>query len=66
MKQETAPKLALSIVEAATALSVSAKTIHRLIRRNRIHSVKIGKRRVVPVAELERLLSEGARPSSTG
>jgi excisionase family DNA binding protein len=49
-------KLALSVGQAAEALGVSRGTIYRLINSGALHSKRLGRRRLVPLAELERLL----------
>jgi excisionase family DNA binding protein len=55
-----APKLALSIVEAGAALGVSRPTIYVMIQRGQLRTVLIGRRRLIPVSELERILSGAA------
>jgi len=52
-------QLAVSIGEAAKMLSVSHFTVRRLIKAGKIHSVRLGARRLIPIAELERILKEG-------
>ena len=51
-------QLAYSADEAATLLSLSKASVHRLINTGAIRAVKLGRRLVIPVAELEKLLSE--------
>ena len=51
------PKLALTIEEACQALTISRPTLYELIASGRIRTVMVGRRRLVPVAELERLLA---------
>lgn len=51
-------RLAYSPAEAAEALGVCRQTIHNLIVRGEIRSVKIGRSRRIPAAELVRLLGE--------
>lgn len=52
-----APLRAKSVQGAAEALSVSERTVWRMIRAGDIRSVKIGQRRiVVPESEIARLL----------
>jgi excisionase family DNA binding protein len=57
-------KLLLSPEEAAEALGVARSTVYDLIRMRVLASVKIGRRRLVPVAAcremVERMLSESA------
>lgn len=47
------PKLALSLDEAAQALSVSRRTISRLLSRGELRKTSYG---VIPVAEIEKHL----------
>jgi excisionase family DNA binding protein len=48
--------LAVSIIEAARRLGVSARTVATLVARNELRSRKIGRRRVIPVGALEQFL----------
>ena len=57
-----APKLALTRVEAADALSVSPATIDRLVKRGLIHPSKATGRPLFSIAEIERFLRETATP----
>jgi len=53
----TSDWLALSLTDAAGSLSVSPSTLKRLIAAGQLRTVRPGpRRRVVPRAELERLL----------
>ena len=47
----------LSMVEAARQLSISKTGIYRLLDRGEIQTVRIGHRRIVPAAEIDRLLA---------
>jgi excisionase family DNA binding protein len=51
-------RLALSIPEAAAALAISPRFLELKIERGEIASLKIGARRVVPIAVLEKLIAE--------
>jgi excisionase family DNA binding protein len=51
---------ALSVMETARAVGLSRATIYRLIEQNRLVTVKIGSRRLVPVASLDNLLEKAA------
>lgn len=57
------PPLAVSITEAARALGVSPQTLRNMITAGRcpVRTVKFGRRRLVPVADLEEFLA-GAGP----
>ncbi len=49
-------KLAYSIGEAASALSIGRSKIYLLLAEQKLESRKIGKRTVIPAASLHRLL----------
>ncbi len=55
--------LAVDVREAARLTSLSPYTIRRYIRKGRIRAVRVGRRVLVPVAELERLARQGVPPS---
>jgi len=52
--REPAPRN-LSIPEAAVLLGVSRSTIYNRLRTGELRSVRIGRRRLIPSEELERL-----------
>jgi excisionase family DNA binding protein len=49
--------LALSISAAARALGVSRATVYVLLSEHKIGSVKVGKRRLIERAEIERFIA---------
>jgi excisionase family DNA binding protein len=49
-------RLAYSIAEAAEAIGISRDTVYRLIQRAEVHSVLVGKRRLIPRASLLELM----------
>jgi excisionase family DNA binding protein len=51
---------ALSIIETAQACSLSRATLYRLIAAGKLATIKVGSRRLVPIAALDTLLREGA------
>lgn len=51
-------RLALRINDAASALGIGRSTLYALISKGEIKSAVIAGRRVVPVSELRRLLSQ--------
>jgi excisionase family DNA binding protein len=57
MSQEP-QRLAVSIEEAAKMLSVSHFTVRRLIKAGKIPSVRLGARRVIQLAYLEKMLKQ--------
>jgi excisionase family DNA binding protein len=48
-----------NFVQAAKYLNISLRTLIRLADANRVRSIRYGRRRLIPAAELERLASEG-------
>lgn len=48
---------ALSVQETAEAVGISRATVYRLIGRKKLATVKIGARTVIPVSEIDTLLS---------
>ena len=53
-------RLALSINEAARALSVSRTRLYELVGAGEIKSFTIGRRRLIQVAELQRFIADRA------
>jgi excisionase family DNA binding protein len=51
-------KLAVSVEQAAHMLSIGRTTMFEIIGLGAVRTVKIGARRLVPVAELQRYVSE--------
>ncbi|MHB1739149.1 MAG: excisionase family DNA-binding protein [Actinomycetes bacterium] len=50
--------LAVSPRKAAGYLDVGHDAIYQLLRQGRLRSVKLGRRRLIPVAELQRFLAD--------
>jgi excisionase family DNA binding protein len=48
-----------SIPEAAAYLTISPRHLLRLLDANRVKSVRLGRRRLIPAAEVERLAQKG-------
>lgn len=48
-----------SIEEVSKRLSVSTFTTRRLIKAKQLRAVRVGRRVLVPVSEVERVISEG-------
>ena len=57
-----APKLALTRVEAADALNISAATLDRLVKRGLLRPSRALRRPLFSIAEIERFLRETATP----
>lgn len=53
-------RLAYSPQEVADALGICRATVHNMLNRGELRGVKLGGRRLIPAAELARLLNEGA------
>lgn len=54
----------LSVAEAEIMTGVSRWTWRRWAYDGKVASVKLGKRLLVPAAEVERLVAEGTRPAT--
>ena len=52
-------RVSISVVECASVLGLNHKTVRKLLKRgkNPIPSVKIGRRRMIPIAKLVRWMS---------
>jgi excisionase family DNA binding protein len=61
INSEKQARRALSIKEAAEACNLSRATVYRLIADGKLATLKVGSRRLVPVASIDTLLSEGAK-----
>jgi excisionase family DNA binding protein len=55
--QDTSQKLAYSIKEACAATSIGRTALYSLIGDGTIETRKIGKRRLIPAASLQRLVN---------
>lgn len=53
------PRKALSIQEFCWQAGISRNSAYRMMGRGTLKTIRLGARRLVPVVELERLLSEG-------
>jgi len=51
------PKMLLSVDEAATALSIGRTFVYQLLMRGEIVSIKIGRRRRIPVSALQEFVA---------
>jgi excisionase family DNA binding protein len=58
-------KLALSPDEARKALGLGRTTIYNLLTSGKLRAVKVNRRLIVPVSEIERSLSESGTPAKT-
>lgn len=56
-EQPTERPVLVGVEEAATMIRVSRSTMFSLVREERVASVRVGSRRLVPVADLERFAS---------
>lgn len=48
--------LAVNVVEAARRLGLSARTVASLVAHRELASLKVGRRRIIPIAALEAFL----------
>lgn len=55
-QQNTVPRAAYSLNEAAASLGLSRRTLYGLMDSGKLATVKLGKRRLVPAQELARLV----------
>ena len=55
----TTDRLAWTVDEAAFRAGLSRKSMYRLISVGKITPTKVGRRTLIPEAELQRLMSEG-------
>ena len=56
MKADNPERQTLTVAEAARLLGIGRNTAYEAIRRRQIPSVRVGKRILVPLAALERML----------
>ncbi|UCU94554.1 helix-turn-helix domain-containing protein [Hydrogenophaga taeniospiralis] len=56
--------ISVSVDEAAARLGISRMTIYRLIRTDQLRTLKVGRRRLVRVAELESFAAARERASN--
>ena len=57
-------RLAVTIAEASRMTSLSKGTLRSYARTGRIRTVKVGRRRIVPISALENLVRSGIDTSS--
>lgn len=56
--RDTRVKLAYSVDEACSATSLGRTAVFDLLRRGELTSVKVGRRRLIPVASLDAYLAQ--------
>ena len=52
-------RLTVSVEEAASMLGISRALAYTLVNRSELPSIRLGRRRVIPLAALERVLAAG-------
>jgi excisionase family DNA binding protein len=57
----TAERIAWSVEEVAGALGISRALIYELLRTGKLHSVKVGRRRLISRKHLEEFLSDDSQ-----
>mgnify|MGYP002628253924 CR=1 len=65
LERQNAPKLAYSINEACTALSLGRTTIYALIRADRLQVIRVCGRTLIPTASLNNLVSDSVNVQNT-
>ena len=58
---ELGTRRAYHVNEAAAAFGLSRSTLYKLMSAGALRSVKIGRRRLIPIEAMDALLSEGDR-----
>jgi excisionase family DNA binding protein len=66
MAFDTIPRLGTTVADAAQLLSVSKASLYRAIARGDVPAYRLGRRLVVPVVVLERLLDVPCRGGGGG
>ena len=61
LENHSEQRRALSVLEAARTCGISRATVYRLIADGKLTTLKIGSRRLVPIAAIDALLNGGAR-----
>jgi len=64
-RREDLPRLALSPEESAEAIGVGRTTIYELLASERIPSIRVGRRRVVPMWAIEAFLAASSDDHGT-
>ncbi len=62
--EEVMERMLLTVAEAAEVLGVGKSTVYDLMRTRQLPSVKLGRLRRVPVADLDRFVTELAARST--
>ena len=57
MADQTLRPAAYSVLGAAKQLTLSRATVYNLINAGKLRSVQIGRRRIIPASEIDRLLA---------
>lgn len=57
--------MALSVSETCFVLGISRSTVYRMFQQGRLRGVHIGRRVLVPVAEIERLIESSGGQAPT-
>lgn len=58
-------KLSVGLVEAEVMTGISSVTLRRMVRLGKVKAARVGRRLLIPVSELEKLVKPGAA-SKTG
>lgn len=60
-KQPDASRRLLSIDETARALNLGRNSVYNLLNQQRLESLRLGRRRLITVSSVDRLLAKGAQ-----
>lgn len=58
------PPITVSVDDAVQRLGISRMTIYRLIRKDQLRTLKVGRRRLIRVTELDRFTAAAERASN--
>ena len=60
-KQPDASRRLLSIDETARALNLGRNSVYNLLNQQRLESLRLGRRRLITVSSVDKLLAKGAQ-----
>lgn len=63
MEKQTGQARAVSIPDFAIALGIKEPTVRAWLMKRKISKIKLGRRTLIPISEIERLLSENLTPA---
>jgi excisionase family DNA binding protein len=60
-RRHPVPAMAYNVDDTCSALGISRPTFYELVAAGRLHTTKVGRRRLTAVSEIERFLTADAR-----